>query len=177
MFCEQNFLRIAAVNAFLTHNKSQHRVSPIKLIDSTKPGHRRFIALWLVDPNRRIISTANVPPQQRSWWLGAILGSTPESRNAAMSKIPPEIISLIDEKRKGTLSAENDTKYGEGIQARLPPELMEMVRGYFEEDQNALLMGSEEANEHRLKLMEERSKFVKTSEEDWQESSYNFCEH
>ncbi|KAL5610871.1 hypothetical protein FOBRF1_006988 [Fusarium oxysporum] len=36
--------------------------------DPTRPGHRRFIALWLVDPHRRIVSTANVPPQKRDWW-------------------------------------------------------------------------------------------------------------
>ncbi|KAF4990267.1 hypothetical protein FGRMN_8575 [Fusarium graminum] len=49
---------------------SQHRVSAFRLQDPTKPGHRRFIALWLVDPHRRIISTANVPPQQKHWWAG-----------------------------------------------------------------------------------------------------------
>ncbi|KAF2746622.1 hypothetical protein M011DRAFT_526736 [Sporormia fimetaria CBS 119925] len=46
----------------------QNRVSSFRLADPTKPGHRRFIALLLVDPNKRIISTANVPPQQFSWW-------------------------------------------------------------------------------------------------------------
>ncbi|KAJ5058413.1 hypothetical protein J3E72DRAFT_222606 [Bipolaris maydis] len=44
-------------------NVFQHRVSSFKLIDPTKPGHCRFIALWLVDPARPIISTANIPPQ------------------------------------------------------------------------------------------------------------------
>ncbi|KAF4343552.1 hypothetical protein FBEOM_2461 [Fusarium beomiforme] len=46
-------------------NVFQHRVPSFELQDPTKPGHRRFIALWLVDPHRRIISTANVPPQQK----------------------------------------------------------------------------------------------------------------
>lgn len=40
----------------------------MKLQDPTRPGHRRFLALWLVDPHTRIVSTANVPPQQRAWW-------------------------------------------------------------------------------------------------------------
>ncbi|KAF5665542.1 hypothetical protein FDENT_12561 [Fusarium denticulatum] len=52
-------------------NVFQHRVSSFKLQDPTKPGHRRFIALWLVDPHRRILSTANLPPQQRDWWTGS----------------------------------------------------------------------------------------------------------
>lgn len=46
-------------------------MSSFKLQDPTKPGHRRFIALWLVDPHRRILSTANVPPQQKDWWTGS----------------------------------------------------------------------------------------------------------
>jgi Protein of unknown function (DUF4246) len=152
-------------------------VSSFGLIDPTKPGHRRFIALWLVEPNRRIISTANVPPQQRGWWVEAILGSTPEMRNAAMSKIPPEIISLIEGERKDTVSSENDATYVEGAARKLPPELTKMLREYLEEDQNASLMVQEEAKEHRLKLMDERGKFVRTSEEDWQAHSYSFCEH
>ncbi|QGI87682.1 hypothetical protein CEK25_002638 [Fusarium fujikuroi] len=52
-------------------NVFQHRVSSFKLEDPAKPGHRRFIALWLVDPHRRILSMANVPPQQKDWWTGS----------------------------------------------------------------------------------------------------------
>jgi hypothetical protein len=48
-------------------NTLQHRVKPFKLIDPTRAGHRRFLVLWLVDPDYRIVSTANVPPQQHDW--------------------------------------------------------------------------------------------------------------
>jgi hypothetical protein len=48
-------------------NTLQHRVQPFRLEDPTRAGHRRFLVLWLVDPNYRIISTANVPPQQHDW--------------------------------------------------------------------------------------------------------------
>ena len=51
-------------------NVFQHCVTPFELVDPTKPGHRRFIALWLVDPFVPIISTANVPPQQAEWGEG-----------------------------------------------------------------------------------------------------------
>ncbi|KAI6442702.1 hypothetical protein MCOR22_005764 [Pyricularia oryzae] len=34
-----------------------------RLQDSTRPGHRRFIAVWLVDPNIRIKNMGMVPPQ------------------------------------------------------------------------------------------------------------------
>ncbi|KAG6837901.1 hypothetical protein H0H93_013054 [Arthromyces matolae] len=49
-------------------NLLQHQVQPFKLADPTKPGHRKIVALFLVDPHIRVISTANVPPQQREWW-------------------------------------------------------------------------------------------------------------
>jgi hypothetical protein len=49
-------------------NILQHRVSPFELVDKTKPGHRKILALFLVDPHIRIISTANVPCQQKAWW-------------------------------------------------------------------------------------------------------------
>lgn len=48
-------------------NTLQHCVEPFRLLDPTRPGHRRFLVLWLVDPNYRIASTANVPPQQHDW--------------------------------------------------------------------------------------------------------------
>ncbi|KAL4770703.1 hypothetical protein BDW60DRAFT_208797 [Aspergillus nidulans var. acristatus] len=43
-------------------NTLQHRVSPFSLADPSKPGHRKILALFLVDPHRRIISSANVTP-------------------------------------------------------------------------------------------------------------------
>lgn len=48
-------------------NTVQHCVSPFSLADRSKPGHRKILALFLIDPNRRIISSANVPPQRADW--------------------------------------------------------------------------------------------------------------
>lgn len=47
-------------------NILQHRVSPFRLADPTRPGHRKILAFFLVDPARTIVSTSDVPPQQ-SW--------------------------------------------------------------------------------------------------------------
>ncbi|KAL2842538.1 hypothetical protein BJY01DRAFT_264474 [Aspergillus pseudoustus] len=49
-------------------NIFQHRVVPFSLVDGTKPGHRKILALFLVDPNVTVISTANVPVQRADWW-------------------------------------------------------------------------------------------------------------
>ncbi|KAH2487494.1 hypothetical protein KXV28_008337 [Aspergillus fumigatus] len=45
----------------------QHRVNHCELIDKTRPGSVKVLSLFLVDPNIRIISTANVPPQRLDW--------------------------------------------------------------------------------------------------------------
>lgn len=50
-------------------NGFQHKVGDFKLQDPTQSGHRKILALFLMDPNIPILSTANVPPQQRDWWL------------------------------------------------------------------------------------------------------------
>ncbi|KAG5637718.1 hypothetical protein DXG03_004386, partial [Asterophora parasitica] len=50
----------------MVQDVGNHRVQPITLADPTKPGHRKIVALFLDDPNIRIISTANVPCQHAS---------------------------------------------------------------------------------------------------------------
>ncbi|TLD18760.1 hypothetical protein E2P81_ATG11670 [Venturia nashicola] len=142
--------------------KRKHQVSSFRLQDPTKPGHRRFIALWLVDPFQRIISTANVPPQQMNWWLDSALGDTLESRNEALSKLPAELVLLMKEKG---LDAEALSE------AKLPQEWMSLTTEYFSADGDGLLMSLEEAKEHRPKLMAERSAFVETADEDYHQYS------
>ncbi|MFC8228555.1 DUF4246 domain-containing protein [Streptomyces sp. NPDC057287] len=45
-------------------NILQHRVGSFRLTDPTRPGHRKILAFFLVDPSERIVSTSDVPPQQ-----------------------------------------------------------------------------------------------------------------
>ncbi|MGW7458776.1 DUF4246 domain-containing protein [Streptomyces sp. NPDC054797] len=45
-------------------NILQHRVDAFRLTDPTRPGHRKILAFFLVDPSERIVSTSDVPPQQ-----------------------------------------------------------------------------------------------------------------
>lgn len=49
-------------------NVLQHRVREFELTDKTRPGHRKLLAMFLVDPHIRVISTAHVPPQRKDWW-------------------------------------------------------------------------------------------------------------
>lgn len=70
-------------------NVYQHHVSPFQLADKTRPGHRKILALFLVDPAIPIISTANVPPQQRHWWSE---NAIPQDR---LGKLPPEVTDMV----------------------------------------------------------------------------------
>ncbi|MFD7974563.1 DUF4246 domain-containing protein [Streptomyces sp. NPDC059071] len=45
-------------------NILQHRVGSFRLEDPTRPGHRKILAFFLVDPSEKIVSTSDVPPQQ-----------------------------------------------------------------------------------------------------------------
>ncbi|MFF2652681.1 DUF4246 domain-containing protein [Streptomyces sp. NPDC058045] len=45
-------------------NILQHRVGSFRLADPTRPGYRKILAFFLVDPSKRIVSTSDVPPQQ-----------------------------------------------------------------------------------------------------------------
>ena len=66
-------------------------MAPFKLEDPSRPGHRKLLALFQVDPHCRIISTANVPPQQKEWW-------SPNIRdNQRFAKLPTEIADKIVE--------------------------------------------------------------------------------
>ncbi|KAB8076829.1 hypothetical protein BDV29DRAFT_189079 [Aspergillus leporis] len=48
---------------WVTYEQNEH-----SFLQSTKPGHRKMLALFLVDPPYCIISSANVPPQRADWW-------------------------------------------------------------------------------------------------------------
>ena len=153
--------------------KSQHRVSGFSLQDRTKPGHRRFIALWLVDPHQRLISTANVAPQQLNWWAEAVFGKGP---NASTGDMPPELFQVLAEQgavEKLNLPqavADRATR-----SSRLPNEVMDMIRRHRTVPDG--LMTLAEARNHRLMLMKERSKFQEITRDEWHSAGYSFCEH
>ncbi|KAH8596102.1 hypothetical protein B0O99DRAFT_686151 [Bisporella sp. PMI_857] len=72
-------------------NVIQHAVQPFSLADPTKPGHRKILAMFLVDPHVRVISTGNVPPQRRDWWAEEVRKVT------HFEKLPQEVFDKIIE--------------------------------------------------------------------------------
>lgn len=65
-------------------------MNPIRLADFTQSGHVKYLTIHLVDPNRRIMSTANVPCQRRDWWAREI-----RERVEAFKKLPLELFDII----------------------------------------------------------------------------------
>lgn len=49
-------------------NVMRYWVHAFHLEDLSKPGHRKILALFLVDTHQQIISTATVAPQLAEWW-------------------------------------------------------------------------------------------------------------
>ncbi|KAF5313504.1 hypothetical protein D9611_008549 [Ephemerocybe angulata] len=77
-------------------NILQHQVQPFKLEDPTKPGHRKIMALFLVDPHTSIISTADVPPQRLDWWAEEVPAKEGDVQDAdALTKLPNELQQRI----------------------------------------------------------------------------------
>ncbi|CEJ82727.1 hypothetical protein VHEMI02776 [[Torrubiella] hemipterigena] len=128
-------------------NVYQHRVRDFKLADPTRPGHRKILALFLVDPKIPVISSANVPPQQLDWWANETgMGSMPHQENT------------LD---KQQLSGKNV----------LPPELAAMVA-----DNVEFPISLDAAKAIREELMAERKVFVQGSQRS-EYNEWSFCEH
>ncbi|KAH7240356.1 uncharacterized protein BKA55DRAFT_577383 [Fusarium redolens] len=149
-------------------NVFHHRVSPVELDDMSKPGHRRFIALWLIDPRTRIINTGNVPPQQKSWWTESAFRNLGEENASNVPNAVAKLVSEGEPEHPGLKAAAESGK-------PLPQELVNMVEA--EADNSILPMSLEEAKEHRLKLMDERTSYQRDAEQSWSGIQYSFCEH
>ncbi|KAI0440696.1 hypothetical protein F4803DRAFT_459480 [Xylaria telfairii] len=72
-------------------NVLAHQVKPFRLLDNTRPGHRKILAMFLVDPHIRVLSTSVVPPQRKDWWAREIRKIGP------LGALPMEIFDLIVE--------------------------------------------------------------------------------
>ncbi|KAJ7122990.1 hypothetical protein C8R44DRAFT_918867 [Mycena epipterygia] len=130
----------SAGRALAWPNIYQHCVAPFRLFDATKPGHRKILAIFLVDPSiEPIPSATNVVPQQEDWAFQA-LEEARDDPQSAFSVLPPELVNLIHDGFPDTF------------------------------------ITREEAEECRLRLMKERTTFVKVHDEELS-YSFNMCEH
>lgn len=76
-------------------NCVQHQVQPFSLEDQTKAGYRKILAMFLIDPARRVLSTSNVPPQRKDWWAEEL------HKGGVLREFPAELaqhtVDLVDE--------------------------------------------------------------------------------
>ena len=161
-------------------NVFQHRVSAFALRDKTKPGHRRFVVLWLVDPTTRIISTANVPPQRADWWLETALSDFDDARGGGGTTLaqtmPPEVLRLMLESTADDPATMEELLPKVQTPSRLPNEVLHQIRTEVG-DGAGLPMSRREAEGHREALMKERQAVEKKSSSAVWSTSYSFCEH
>lgn len=73
---------------------------PFELADPSKPGHRKILCFFLVDPSVRIASTSDVLPQQCDWpWDQLACIIAPQMRD-----LPRELFdAIMHEVRDGTI--------------------------------------------------------------------------
>ncbi|RPD53884.1 hypothetical protein L226DRAFT_576124 [Lentinus tigrinus ALCF2SS1-7] len=82
-------------------NVYQHRVDAFELVDKTRPGCRKILCFFLVNPVIEILSTTHVPPQQEDWSMDEL------EKAPAMQNLPAELFEMVAEYVKpGVMSRE-----------------------------------------------------------------------
>mmetsp|Transcript_279 Transcript_279/g.471 ORF Transcript_279/g.471 Transcript_279/m.471 type:complete len:194 (-) Transcript_279:83-664(-) len=120
-------------------NIFQHKVAPFRLVDKDRPGHRKILVFFLVDPFERIyLSTSRVAPTDSSWLLEPI-----DKMLETVTKLPPNVRGLIF-----------------------------AYHAYF-----GLGMTPDQAKEHRLQLMRERTFIESRIGGEYFERNFSLCEH
>ncbi|KAI0631404.1 hypothetical protein C8Q77DRAFT_1061431 [Trametes polyzona] len=91
-------------------NIYQHRVDAFELADPRKPGYRKILCFFLVDPSTRILSTSDVPPQQAEWSMSEMM------RVPEMQDLPVELFEMVAEyARAGTMSRKEAEEHRERL--------------------------------------------------------------
>lgn len=89
-------------------NIYQHQVSSFRLEDPSKPGYRKILVFFLVDPTYRIPSASSVAPQQRQLIYNAIRGA---DANSLFCHLPVELIEKIMKFVPGLMSRQEAEEY------------------------------------------------------------------
>ncbi|KAG8931780.1 hypothetical protein FRC01_000809 [Tulasnella sp. 417] len=96
-------------------NIYQHQVSSFKLVDPTKPGHRKIVALFLVDPETRIPSTSDIPPQQSHWTREATLEALVRDNSRVKAALPVELVDMVVDRVDNVMSLAEAKAYREKL--------------------------------------------------------------
>jgi len=109
-------------------NLYQHQVQPFRLEDPTKPGHRKILVFFLVDPTQRVFSATDVAPQQREWITDAMNDA---GRNSAFAKLPIELLKMISNENDGVMTRSEAEEYRKELMSERVMSVEENDRTYF----------------------------------------------
>ncbi|KAI8925496.1 hypothetical protein BC831DRAFT_268169 [Entophlyctis helioformis] len=105
-------------------NSWQHRQEPFRLADPTRAGHAKMLVFWVVDPVKRVVSTAHVAPQQMDWYATGVVAHGlpadlamhigPHIRGAISLESARQTRSEQHDKQQAGQSAEDLSMFGMG---------------------------------------------------------------
>ncbi|KAG8948624.1 hypothetical protein FRC04_009388 [Tulasnella sp. 424] len=96
-------------------NIYQHQVSSFKLVDPTKPGYRKILALFLVDPETRVPSTTDIAPQQSHWTRQALYESFVKEDHSAKVPLPQELADMVADSVNSVMTLAEAKAYREQL--------------------------------------------------------------
>ncbi|KAL1705591.1 hypothetical protein EV121DRAFT_269707 [Schizophyllum commune] len=120
-------------------NLFQHKVSPFKLVDPTKPGVRKIIVFFLVGPTRRIPSATDVAPQQEEW-LKNTLHIAKADYSSRLSTMPLELLDAQADLVEGIMTRKEALEIREVLMKERSVRRDE-EGGDYEEDDGLFSMG------------------------------------
>ncbi|KAI0663680.1 hypothetical protein C8Q70DRAFT_1042365 [Cubamyces menziesii] len=108
-------------------NIFQHRVDAFELADPSKPGHRKILCFFLVDPTVKIHSTSDVPPQQAEWSIAEM------ARAPALKNLPVELFDMVaGYVMEGTISRKEAEEHREKLMEERANFVMEFNENVYE---------------------------------------------
>jgi len=115
----------------------QHRVSPFRLADPTRPGRRSIVAIFLVDPtlaaDGAAVTADTVPPQQAEW-LATELASTLPAAGNHVGALPTELLDGIVSATGDWMSPVDARRHREALMARRSARVVTENEELFEAD-------------------------------------------
>jgi hypothetical protein len=91
-------------------NLFQHCVSPFELADPSKPGHRKILAIFLVDPTQDpIVSATDIPPQQADW-AAAAFEEACQGPASVLGALPQELRDLVKDQFPETVMTRKEAE-------------------------------------------------------------------
>ena len=110
-------------------NLYQHQVQPFRLVDPQKPGHRKILVFFLVDPTYRVPSATDVGPQQKEWLTDLTHRSNLGTR---FSELPVELLDLIVDECGEAVTREEAEAYREELMSERSVAVQDSNSSYFE---------------------------------------------